>query len=76
MGRIARRKTPWRSAGCRIALARDKRVSEELLVVIGYRCTFVGSYGLNERDICTGQRHAIAKKGLRGTLVTSNVTGA
>ena len=46
------------------ALARDKRVSEELLVVIGYRCTFAGSYGLNERAICTGRSHTIASKGL------------
>ena len=46
------------------AVVRDALVSSELLVLIAFRATFVGSYGLNERAICTGQRHAIAKKGL------------
>jgi hypothetical protein len=46
------------------AVARDRRVSCELLVLIGYRCTFAGDYGLNGRAICTGRKHAIASKGL------------
>src|SRR5262245_35923028 len=34
------------------SVARDPKVSPELLVLISYRLTFAGDYGLNERQIC------------------------
>src|SRR5262245_59817077 len=46
-------------------IARDKRVSPELLVLIGYRLTFAGDYGLSER-ICSrrdGRGTPIARHG-------------